>query len=57
LYISPVVPTPPKSKRLGLILGIIGGVLGAVLIGLGVYFLLKKCKGTASESDAMATVY
>lgn len=57
LYISPVVPTPSKTTKLGLILGIIGGVLGAALIGVGVYFLLKKCRGTVSESDAMATVY
>lgn len=57
IYISPVVPTPQKIKKLGLIFGIIGGVLGAALIGVGVYFLLKKCRGGFSESEAMATVY
>jgi high-affinity Fe2+/Pb2+ permease len=40
-----------------LILGIVGGVIGAALIGVGIYFLVKKCKGASDYSEAKSTIY
>jgi len=57
IYIAPVVPTPEKNSKLGLIFGIVGGVIGAILIGVGIHFYLKKCRNATQESDAMSAVY
>ena len=46
IYVAVVVPTPSNKASLALILGLSGGALGLILIVLGTYCYLKKCRNT-----------